>query len=432
MKRSGTVFALVVMCGAAVYAGLNAWMQPMLGAARLAGGPVVPAVVNHQGVVAVNGVRFTGSGQFRFVILNTTSGLNLWTNDGTEIDTSNMPTAAVSLSVTDGIYSVGLGDTGLANMTAIPTTVFSNSTTALRIWFNDGVNGNQLLSPDHKLRTVPYAFRAETVSSGSIGETELANAAVTADKLASGAVASGKIAADAVGSAEIAAGAVTHAELADQSVTNAKLSPDLDGWIAAGETWTYASATTFTISGDKTGKYQKGDKIKLTQTTVKYFYIINVAFSGETTTVTVTAGSVYSLANAAITAPAFSRVALPFGFPEWFEYSPSVYWSFSSGGYAPSGTPAANSHRRFRIVGRTVHLDLTIFGYTDGHNVTYAEASLPFPITTQFWAGTGGIYLNSLAGGGQVVITNSVLQVLVNTTGGWDANRIVASAQYGF
>ena len=34
-----------------------------------------------------------------------------------------------------------------------------------------------------------------------------------------------------------------------------------NGWTPAGETWTYASPTTFTISGDKTSKYQKGDKI---------------------------------------------------------------------------------------------------------------------------------------------------------------------------
>ena len=42
-----------------------------------------------------------------------------------------------------------------------------------------------------------------------------------------------------------------------------------DGWIKATDTWTYASATTFTIAGvDRTAMFPKGTKIKLTQTAV--------------------------------------------------------------------------------------------------------------------------------------------------------------------
>lgn len=97
-----------------------------------------------------------------------------------------------------------------------------------------------------------------------------------------------------------------------------------DGWQEVGENWAYASATTFTIAGDKTGKYQKGDKIKLTQTTVKYFYILGVSESGGTTTVTVTGGSDYTIANASITNPFFSRVSAPFGFPNSFNWTPTI------------------------------------------------------------------------------------------------------------
>lgn len=94
-----------------------------------------------------------------------------------------------------------------------------------------------------------------------------------------------------------------------------------NGWTPAGETWTYASATTFTISGDKTGKYQKGDKIKLTQTTDKFFSVIGVSYSSPNTTVTVTGGSDYSLANATITSPYFSKIENPQGFPPSFGIS---------------------------------------------------------------------------------------------------------------
>ncbi len=89
-----------------------------------------------------------------------------------------------------------------------------------------------------------------------------------------------------------------------------------NGWIPAGETWTYASATTFTISGDKTGKYQKGDKIKLTQTSVKYFYVTNVSYSSPNTTVTVDGLGIYTLANATITSPFYSKMETPQGFPQ--------------------------------------------------------------------------------------------------------------------
>jgi hypothetical protein len=92
-----------------------------------------------------------------------------------------------------------------------------------------------------------------------------------------------------------------------------------DGWTASGETWTYASADsptfTFTISGDKTTKYKAGQRIKLTQTTAKYFIITKVAYSAPNTTVTIYGGTDYTLANAAITSPYYSREKAPFGFP---------------------------------------------------------------------------------------------------------------------
>jgi hypothetical protein len=92
-----------------------------------------------------------------------------------------------------------------------------------------------------------------------------------------------------------------------------------NGWIPAGETWTYNSADdptyTFTISGDKTDKYSAGMRIKLTQTTAKYFIITKVAYSSPNTTITVYGGTDYDLANAAITSPYYSTQKAPQGFP---------------------------------------------------------------------------------------------------------------------
>lgn len=92
-----------------------------------------------------------------------------------------------------------------------------------------------------------------------------------------------------------------------------------DGWYAAGETWTYASADdptfTFTITGDLTTKYSAGMRAKLTQTTTKYFIVTKVEHAAGTTTVTLYGGTDYDLANAAITNPYYSMFKAPFGFP---------------------------------------------------------------------------------------------------------------------
>lgn len=92
-----------------------------------------------------------------------------------------------------------------------------------------------------------------------------------------------------------------------------------DGWIPAGETWTYASADdptfTFTISGDLTAKYRVGMRIKLTQTSAKYFIITKVAYGSPNTTITVYGGTDYDLANDTITNPYYSAERFPAGFP---------------------------------------------------------------------------------------------------------------------
>ena len=47
-------------------------------------------------------------------------------------------------------------------MTVIPPSVFNDNDVVLRVWFNDGVIGEQQLSPDQALTSVPYAMAAAT------------------------------------------------------------------------------------------------------------------------------------------------------------------------------------------------------------------------------------------------------------------------------
>ena len=115
----------------------------------------VPQMINYQGRVAVGdpAVNFDGTGEFKFALVNEDGSASYWSNDGTSTEGSE-PTAAVSLTVTKGLYSVLLG----ANMTAIPSSVFANSEVRLRVWFDDGSNGSQLLTPDQRIAAVGYAM----------------------------------------------------------------------------------------------------------------------------------------------------------------------------------------------------------------------------------------------------------------------------------
>jgi hypothetical protein len=94
---------------------------------------------------------------------------------------------------------------------------------------------------------------------------------------------------------------------------------EVGGWTDAGETWYYSAADDpsfkINISGDLTKKYYPGQRINLTQTSIKYFLVTKVTYASPNTTITLYGGTDYDLANAAITTPYFSTGYAPFGFP---------------------------------------------------------------------------------------------------------------------
>jgi len=91
------------------------------------------------------------------------------------------------------------------------------------------------------------------------------------------------------------------------------------GWIGLGAI-TYEDADapsyTFSLASDMTGILSVGMRIKLTDSTVKYFIITGVgSYSGGKTIITVYGGTDYTLSGGAITAGYYSTVKAPFGFP---------------------------------------------------------------------------------------------------------------------
>jgi len=118
-----------------------------------------------------------------------------------------------------------------------------------------------------------------------------------------------------------------------------------DGWIPSGETWTYASADdptyTFTISAfDATAKYSVGMKVKLTQSTggTKFAIITKVVFDDPGSTITCYFGTDYNLENEAVTAPYYSMLKAPFGFP----LEPTK-WTVQGGTSSSQTTPTVNT-----------------------------------------------------------------------------------------
>ena len=89
-----------------------------------------------------------------------------WSNDGTSVAGSE-PSAAVNVAVSNGLFTVVLGDTTVANMAAISASLFAQPNLQLRIWFNDGVHGSAALSPVQNLTPAPYAVQAMNANSAS-------------------------------------------------------------------------------------------------------------------------------------------------------------------------------------------------------------------------------------------------------------------------
>jgi len=180
-----------------------------------------------------------------------------------------------------------------------------------------------------------------------------------------------------IDNANVKAGAaIDGSKLANASVTGTQLGT-WDGWLPGSGTWTYASPTTFTAPAADAAAMGVGDKIKMTNSGTKYFYVIGI--SG--TTITVTGGTDYTVANAAITTPLYSHMSTPVGFPKTFNYTPTV----TSG----SGTfTTVSGVIIFWMTGGICNLEVAITITTNGSAATSVIYILP--ITSAVSTGSTG------------------------------------------
>ena len=178
----------MIICMEPIIVKLNRSRHPVLGRLAFIGGVLllganllyaVPLQINYQGRVTVDGTGFNGTGQFKFALLGEDSTV-YWGNSALS---QGEPENPVSVEVVQGVFSLLLGDTGLANMNALSASVFDNETLLLRVWFSDG-SGFEKVGQDRPITSVAFAIRAEsakvaeTVSSlppGFVTEANLAS-----------------------------------------------------------------------------------------------------------------------------------------------------------------------------------------------------------------------------------------------------------------
>ncbi len=140
----------------------------------------------------------------------------------------------------------------------------------------------------------------------------------------------------------------------------------LQGWYQRTETWTYASASTFTVTGDITSYLAKGMKIRWKQGgAYQYAYVVGFSYSAPDTTVTISVSSDYTLSNAAITDNYYGVADNPIGFPSVFNSAPST------SGWAATPT---TTWAKFSISGAMCTFFIKITGTSNAQSTT---CSLP-------------------------------------------------------
>jgi len=158
-----TVLILAVSIGAAAALGLVAGLALADELPSVATEVTAPTAVSYQGEVLVDGEPYTGTGYFKFAVVNPAGSYTYWSNDGTSSGGSE-PANAVPLSVQDGLFSVLLGNTNLTNMTQpINAGVFADRPRRLHVWFGETPGGPFTDLGLTVIAAVPYALNSETL-----------------------------------------------------------------------------------------------------------------------------------------------------------------------------------------------------------------------------------------------------------------------------
>jgi hypothetical protein len=147
------------------------------------------------------------------------------------------------------------------------------------------------------------------------------------------------------------------------------------------DTATRVSNTTFTTTTDLTAIWQKGFKLKFTDTTTKYAYVVGLsAYAAGSMTVTIAGDALVGNPSSFYV----STMAVPLGFPGTFTSTVTTTgWS---------GTPTQSV--KWSLLGSVCTIWFSISGTS---NATSTSFVLPIPATTPYAEGVLGLAQNNTA-----------------------------------
>jgi len=168
-RKTITIVLILMVAGFGTLAIVDRTRASGAFASLFAGAP--PTMISYQGIVNVNVTPFTGTGHFKFAIVDAASGngsTNYWANDG---QANGEPATAVPLTVNSGLFNVLLGDTSLSGMSqTLSENAFSETATYLRVWFSQSASGPfEALEPNQRITAVAYALRAKYADNSAPG-----------------------------------------------------------------------------------------------------------------------------------------------------------------------------------------------------------------------------------------------------------------------
>lgn len=151
MKRSGVKFIGILMSILVVLLSLVGLVQanpyPQVDRVDFS------SIISYQGQVWDGTTPYDGKGYFKFAIKDSSDNI-VWSNDGLD-----PPDDSVTLTVTNGLFNILLGDVNIG-MQPLEAKVFEDSHTTLAVWFSaDGSTWTPM--PDQEIAAVPYAFHAQ-------------------------------------------------------------------------------------------------------------------------------------------------------------------------------------------------------------------------------------------------------------------------------
>jgi len=182
-------------------------------------------------------------------------------------------------------------------------------------------------------------------------------------------------------------------------------------WISAFQTWTYASANSFTVTGDITDTLWVGEPVRWKQGgAYKYAHIISFSYSSPNTTVVIACGSDYSIANAAITDNDYGLNSNPVGFPAAFNLTAPT---FTASGTAFANQPATSLWIMY-IIDRLAYVRGLIINHaasnaTGDFTATFAAGQLPPTYT--YALGDAANYTTKKSGACWVTESNDVINM---------------------